>query len=151
MGAYEWKTGFRINVKAEVAGKVFEELEQTERGLTASSLVDASREESAPLHKAFEWNDSIAGEKWREQQARVMIGHLVIRHTEAKNVEPVRAFVTISHESSEYENIETVLKDPVKSNSFFEMGMKMLNDFKRRYSDMEVFAGVISEIDKLGG
>lgn len=149
MSAYEWKTGFRVNVDAEVAGRVFEELENSETGLTASALVEVSRSKKAPLHKAFEWNDAIAGEKWREQQARVLINHLVIRREDTPEVEPVRAFVTISTESKNYENIHSVLRDPVKSNSFFEMGMKMLTDFKRRYSDYEVFAGVIKEIDKL--
>lgn len=151
MAAYEWKCGFKANVKAEDAGKVFEELEATEEGLTAKSLVKASRSKDAPLHKAFEWDNKIAGEKWREQQARVLINHLVIRREDVEEVEPVRAFVTISQESSNYENIHSVLRDSVKSTSYFEMGMKMLNDFKRRFGDMQEFAEVIAEIDKLGG
>jgi len=150
MSAYKWKTGFHGKVKAELAGQVFEELEQTV-GLTPQNLVNASRCETAPMHKAFEWDDAKAGEEWRKQQARVYINHLEIVVDKANEDIPVtRAWV--QYEKGEnYENIMTVLSDPVKSNSFFEMGLKMLNDFKRRYGEVKEFAKVISEIDKLKG
>ena len=148
MSAYKWKTGSKFNVKAEVAGKVFEELEQTV-GLNAQNLVDASRSEDAPMHKAFEWNDAKAGEEWRKQQARVYINHLeIVVDSENEDVPVTRAFVQYKKDEN-YENIITVLSDPVKSNSFFEMGMKMLKDFKKRYGEVKEFAKVIAEIDKL--
>ncbi len=145
--AYKWKTGFRGSVKPSVAGKVFEELEQTV-GLTPQNLVDASRSEDAPMHKAFEWDDEIAGEKWRTHQARNYINHLEII-IDDKEVPATRAFVQYETSDAKYEHILTVLSDPVKSNSFFELGMKMLNDFKRRFADVQEFASVIAEIEKI--
>ena len=54
--AYEWSVDI-YGIDANEAGKVMEGLEKTV-GLTKKSLVDASRPEDAPLHKAFEWDDS---------------------------------------------------------------------------------------------
>ena len=148
MSAYRWKTGSKHNVKAEIAGKVFEELEQT-IGLNAQNLVNVSRSEDAPMHKAFEWNDAKAGEEWRKQQARTYINHLeIVIDEDNKDLPITRAFVQYKKDEN-YENIVTVLSDPAKSNSFFEMGMKMLKDFKKRYGEVKEFAKVIAEIDKL--
>lgn len=38
-----------------------------------SELVDAARPVSSPAHAAFEWNDRLAGEQWRLNQARQYI------------------------------------------------------------------------------
>lgn len=149
MDAYLWKTGYRAPVSAEIAGKEFERLER-EEGLTPQNLVDASRPDGAPMHKAFEWNDAKAGNEWRKQQARMHINHLVIRHVDTEEKEPivVRAFVQ-AEENAPYENTVSVMRDEEKRSSLFALGMKMLNDFKRRYADLVEFARIIDAIDAL--
>ena len=56
---YQWKEGARISFPAQIAGRVCAALEE-QNALTAQRLVDESRPEDAPLHAAFEWNDTIA-------------------------------------------------------------------------------------------
>lgn len=52
----------------------------SERGeITPAELVDAARPESSPAHSAFEWDDSIAGEKYRLNEARRFIRVTEIR------------------------------------------------------------------------
>ncbi len=41
--------------------------------LTPRATVDAARDPANPLHEQFEWDNGIAGEKFREQQARSLI------------------------------------------------------------------------------
>jgi len=41
--------------------------------LTPSAVVDEARPEDSPLHAAFEWDDSIAAEKYRLEQARRLL------------------------------------------------------------------------------
>ena len=152
---YQWKTNY-YKVDADVAGKVFEELESTV-GLTAKSVVEASRDKTAPLHDEFEWDDEVAGEFWREHQARRMICNLTITvETEDKQELPIRAYVAIaSKEESDkerplrYENISTVLRSEEKTNSLMDMAMKELMSFKKKYATIEALAGVFREIDKL--
>lgn len=146
---YEWKSGFHHKVKPEVAGAVFEELEK-EKGLTAQTLVDASRPEDAPLHREFEWEDSIAAEKYREQQARVLIAHLTVRMEEVKEAPPTRAYVSLKDDTSKYEHIATVLADTKKTDALFDVAMKELIAFKTKYANLKQFAEVFAAIDKLG-
>ena len=47
--------------------------------LTAKTTVEAARDEKSRLHNYFEWDNSIAGEKYREQQARTLIGCVIER------------------------------------------------------------------------
>ena len=62
---YQWKSGSRIKGNAQESGELFEQLSKTEEGLTARTLLEANRPESAPLHNDYEWNNDIAAEEWR--------------------------------------------------------------------------------------
>lgn len=141
---YEWKTGY-YKTSADVAGSVCKELENTV-GLTAKNLVDASRPEDAPLHKEFEWRDDIAAEKFREQQARVLISNLVVITEETA---PVRAYISINSAGQSYESIEVVLKDEDKRMQMFARALGELDCFKRKYANLKEFSGVFAEIEKL--
>ena len=79
MAAYEWKIAGLYKTSADTAGMVCEELANSEVGLTPASLVDASRPETAPLHGEFEWDDSIAAENYRKNQASGIIRNIVIK------------------------------------------------------------------------
>lgn len=144
---YEWKTRWR-KVDANEAGKVFEKLEQTV-GLTAANVVEASRAKDAPLHNEFEWDDSVAGERWREQQARVMIADLVIKVEEVPNAPTVRAFVKVEPVEPNYENIRTVVMSEDKTQALIEIAKGELESFKRKYRDIEEFSALFKEIDKI--
>lgn len=145
---YQWKTGY-FKTDAKVAGEVFCQLEQTV-GLTAKTIVDASRNEDAPLHGEFEWDDAIAGELWREQRARVMIQNLVVRTEEKDDARIVRAFIKLE-EASDYESITTILADVEKTTSLLSLALKELQQFQRKYSDLKELAGVFKEIEKVQG
>lgn len=72
---YEWKDLASVrNIKADaqVAGEVCEELEREGR-LTPENLVEVSKDENAPLHNEFEWNDATAAKKYRRSQAQFII------------------------------------------------------------------------------
>lgn len=58
---YEWKEAAQIKADAQKAGEMLEILEKTV-GITPKNLVEANRDESAPLHNEFEWNDTKAAE-----------------------------------------------------------------------------------------
>ena len=111
--------------KRKVAEEICAKLNAEDR-LTAHNLVEVSRPEDAPLHSEFEWDDSIAGEKYREHQARNIIRHITI-YTEYK--EPVRKYFHIYREEPNYHSIEVVFQQP-------DMRAQLLKNAKR---DMEIF------------
>ena len=77
------KAGFHLRSDAQVVGEVCYELEKKGR-LTPKELVDVSRPKDAPLHDEFEWNNTIAAEKYREVQAGYIIRSVAVKVTEIK-------------------------------------------------------------------
>lgn len=47
--------------------------------ITPRELVEAARDDANPLHDYFEWDDTVAGEKYREMQARALIRSCVLK------------------------------------------------------------------------
>lgn len=145
---YKWKTGF-YKTPASVAADVMEGLSQN-GGLTAESLVDASRPEDAPLHNEFEWNNDKAAELYRQDQARTMIQSIVVINEASPAQETTRAFVHIQQgESKQYEPIQVVIRDEDKLKLLYETAKRELEAFRNKYKGIKAFEKVFLEIDNL--
>ena len=128
---YQWKSASRIKTNAQTAGEICENLERTV-GLTAQNLLEVSRPEDAPLHNEFEWNDSVAAEKYRKNQARYIIRMLCVA-PEKEDKPPVRAFFTVAPEQP-YENIQRIMVNPEKRTSLLEMAFAEFKAFEAKYA-----------------
>lgn len=145
---YQWKTGSRHKVSAAVAAEVMDRLAEEDR-LNAQELVEESRPEDAPLHSEFEWDDSVAAEKYREEQAGALIRHLVVR-IEANDQEyPTRQYFMIQPEAKIYEPIQVILKDEDKTDLLLEQANRELRAFKAKYACLKELAEVIKAIDSV--
>lgn len=135
---YQWKPGARIRANAQVAGEMCQLLERNGL-LSAKNLLDANRPEDAPLHSEFEWDDSIAAESWREQQARTIINSLIVKVDQA---EPVRAFFKIENAGNAYQAIETILSAEDKTQKLLTVALGELNALMHKYQTIEKLSGV---------
>lgn len=147
--AYMWSIPI-YKTDASVAGKVMEELEKTV-GLTTKSLVEASRPEDAPLHKEFEWNDSIAGEKYREIQAGKMITNLKVV-TKVDETKKTRGFVSLEYgvgKPGVFESTEKVLSVVEKKNRLLTLAIRDLQAFRRKYISLSELGELFEVMDKL--
>ena len=146
---YEWKTASYIKIDANIAGKQCEELEKTV-GLTPKNLLNANRDETAPLHNEFEWNDGIAAEKYRENQARHIIACLCVRAetTSGEQSEPVRAFLkTIS--DCEYQSLNVILQSADSHSAMLATALRELKAFQNKYkmlSELKPLFDVMEDI-----
>jgi hypothetical protein len=143
---YKWKSGAYVNVSAQVAGEVCAELEQS-GGLTPKRLVDVSRDPSAPLHKNFEWDDSVAAENYREQQARHIIACIVTKPTEKS--EPIRAFYNITRQEGEYVSLSVIISQPDMMERLLSQAYKDMESFKSKYSALEQLRVVIEAMESV--
>lgn len=146
MAVYEWRPGSHHSVKASVAGAVCEELEAA-GNLSAKSLLDASRAEDAPLHGEFEWSDSIAAEKYREDQARGIIRHLAIKVEERA---PVRSFFKLEVSgASNYASIETIMKKPDLRAALLEQARADMRSFQSKYQELSELSDVFAAMSRV--
>lgn len=91
---YEWG-GRKFNIGADIAAKELQAIRRRQGALTPQGVVDAARPKDSPLHPAFEWNDKIAAEAHRRNQAATMIRALVVVSPEADGQDH-RVFVRVS-------------------------------------------------------
>jgi hypothetical protein len=76
---------------------ILRSLAETNGGvLTPEAVLDFARPDDSPLHSYFEWDDSVAGEKYRYRQAQGLITKVKVTKVvkPARTVE-VRAFLPI--------------------------------------------------------
>lgn len=144
---YQWKTNSRIKVNADVAGVMFEHLEQSV-GLTPETLLDANRDESAPLHSEFEWDDTVAAEEYRLVQARYLIRMLCVKpEVEQAEKKPVRAFFKVSSEG--YESLPVIVQDKDKHQALLDQAIKELTSFRRKYVMLKELEPIFKQIDEV--
>lgn len=143
---FEFKPASRIKADAQTAGELCLKLQQS-GGLTPKRLLDANREETAPLHNEFEWNDAIAAENYREQQAAYIIRQLVIRPEDAAKP-ATRAFISITSDEREYQPIEVILRTPNLREQMLRNAKAEMLAFISKYKTLEELATVFSAMEE---
>ena len=149
---YEWGID-KYPVDAQIAGETIEAL-KSELGkdyIEAEDLLNASRAENAPLHSCFEWDDTIAAEKYRLNQAGDIIRNITVKIIDAsEKPQVVRALVNVSpqNEKGKYVSIQTAMvkgeyRDQVLKNALIE-----LQNFKHKYQSYSELATIFKAIDE---
>lgn len=133
MKEYSWNVGFSYAVDANDVGQEFEKLGEN---LTAETVVNVARDENNILHNIFEWDDTVAGEKYRKIQASQLISNLkvVIKEDEEKPV-ITRAFVT-TQRNTKFQPIEKVVNDVTQYQLLLEKAYRELNSIKCKYDSL---------------
>ena len=137
---------------AQVIGQHLETLEVV---TPASVLADACKKRS-PLHEHFEWDDTIAAERHRLQQARNLVNHLVVVVKINGTEQDTKAFHNISIEFEDeskgdiYAQVSVVKANKAYAEQVVRKAYAELKAWERRYRQYdEVFGPVFGSIDDL--
>ena len=76
---YSWRGGFAYKVPASTVGSALESIEARDGNVTSQSFLEYSRPEDSATHSMFEWDDTIAAEKYRLRQAGAIINQLEVK------------------------------------------------------------------------
>lgn len=148
---YQWKQGSCIKANPQAAGEQMEMLAESEAGLTAQSLVDASIPENAPLHNDYEWNDTKAAVSWRLHQSRHFMNSLVtvrIEETEnSKEAEPIMIRAMFPTGQKRYEPLTAIVKEQSKYEKLLETALSELGAFKRKYEALKELKPVFDAME----
>ena len=153
---YKWSIGLYASVDANAAGKELEKIEKEQGEITNKAVVEAAKSKKSVLHNLFDWDDKIAGEKWRLTQARNIIAALVVV-PEDKGGYDKRAFVNIVSDPENpahpprFINYETAMNDEETRNILLTNAMRELHVFKEKYKKLKELAKVIEAINSIEG
>ena len=148
---YQYKVPY-ARVSAQTAGEELARIECEHGGLTPELVVNASREELAPLHPVFEWDDRKAAECYRVVQAGSVIRNVTVKIEEAARMEPTRAFVNVApvgQRKGIFVSIKNAMGDEETRETVVARALAELEKVKEKYKDLQELAGIFAEIDRL--
>lgn len=148
---YKWETPI-YTVDANIVGQEIQDIENKKGSVTKQDLVDRAREKSNPMHDLFEWDDTVAAEKYRCKQAGDILCNLKIV-VEGDGQQVSRAWVNIEKVApnctARYVNVEVAMKDEGAKTTVFENALRELENFKRKYENLHELETLFIEINKL--
>lgn len=116
--------------------------------LTPTIVVDTARAENHPLHPRFEWDDTIAGEAWRRQQAHELIR--TVKVTYSRPDEPtkeVRQFHAVrSEEGHVYHPADRIAQDPFMRELLLRDMERDIRQLQQRYGHMREFIDHLTSV-----
>lgn len=130
--------------RAQVAGKELVRIQKEHGCVRPELVVDESRPDTAPLHEEFTWDDSVAGENWRLEEARRIIRSVRIISPDMPPAEQpvIRAFLNVTATDTEkdfegqaYLSYPKIRKSPDYRQQVLNQAMNELNQWKQRYQD----------------
>lgn len=108
---YQWKMASIFkDIDVDLAVKEFEKIEQKYGALTPANIVESAKSRKSILHPAFEWDDTIAAEKFRLQQARIIINNVEVIIVSDSGTTEIAVFEMVNVEESgrQYKHIQTL-------------------------------------------
>lgn len=119
------------------------------RELTPGLVVDTARDPEHPLHDRFEWDDAIAGENHRREQARRLIRSVkILDNRDPKRPRHIREFVSVQRASAEPTYMPTVdaVSDDITRTLVLQAMERDIAALKRKYSHLKEFAAAITAL-----
>lgn len=142
-----WKPGFEGLHEAD-AQLVAEEIASIGESATPAQIVDMARDNGTELHKCFEWDDAIAAEKHRLDQARQVVRHLVIRETVKENKPPIRFFFR-PEGGAGYQPTQVIVRNQDSYQALLKSAMRDLDALRIKYHSLTELEQVFDAIEEL--
>lgn len=116
------------------------EIYQQNGSLTPAAVVEVARDPKHPLHGRFEWDDTVAAERYRLDQARQLIRVVKVTETRGNDLLRTREFVSVHRESGpSYMPIDEVKADPFTSKLVLQQAAREWRQMFARYRHLEEF------------
>lgn len=127
-------SGTRFGADAQKCYEEIMEICEDLDSATPQAVLERARDESSELHKCFTWDDSIAAERWRISEARLVTRQLVIKEVEVPKDRPeIRLFYKTDNESG-YKPTEIIVRKEDEYKKLLASAYAELRAFKRKYS-----------------
>lgn len=132
-----WKINGIYKADADIIGN---EIQSIGSQFTTKDIVNKARDKNTQLHKLFEWNNKIAGEKYREIQAGDIIRNLVVvkvnTESGASEKTNIRVFVSDNRRNGGYKPITVVLRQQDEYERYLS---KHIRNYKRLKTNMKTY------------
>lgn len=151
---YSWRNGSPYpKKKAAAAAREIEQLKKSQRSthISAEQLVAFAEHTRGTLYELIgDWDDAVAGPKWRLERARGILRSIEI-HYEGSDKAPVRCFYHIEPAESDdsiYIPTIEILGDSDRRARLLRRALDEAESWRRRYVELKELADVFDAIDR---
>lgn len=120
--------------------------------LTPEQLVEFASDPKTALHSIFTWDDSVAAQRWREDEAASYMRAVVtlVRKPDGSNLS-TRAYVSLSGDrgTNVYRTIAEVLDADALRAQLLQGALDEMQQFRRKYAVLTELTGLFGQIDIL--
>lgn len=141
-----WRSDCHYKADAQ---KCFDEISEIGEFATPKQIVDKARNEDTELHKCFEWDDTVAAERYRIVQARKVCQSLVFQRTE-KQIEERKPEIRVLFKPLEapgYRKTEIIVKHEDEYAKLLATAYRELHAFKVKYACLSELEAILELID----
>ena len=132
---FRWKpSAVKVKLSPEVYGAAMKRVANRNGGdLTDVAMVDEARPDISDIHNAFEWDDSIASEKYRIEQAAWYRRHIIVIVAKEGNDKTIHSnkFSRIAYVSVKNDSGERVHRDAVQVMTAEDTRLQAIDDCMR--------------------
>lgn len=146
---YQWRHEWMSKgVDPNLAVKEITKAEDIYGKVTPETVLNVAKEEDSPIHSLFQWDDSIAGEKYRLIQARKLINNLEIKIVRNNETVSIPTFEIVRRdESNQFKSIEVMTVDDVE---FVKLSIiKEITRLTEKLSVYKKFNEVVGDLNKV--
>lgn len=148
METAKWRAGqFIYTDKIADPNMVAQEILSIGDNASPQEIVEKARDTSTELHKCFDWNDSIAGEKWRLEQARKITYFLVIQEEQIPENRPEIRYFMKPKKQEGYKPTEIVIKVQDEYQALLTQAWAELQIFKKKYECLKELQEIFDLIE----
>lgn len=141
-----WRNEYSGATKADAA-LVAAEIGAIGESATPQEVLEKARDEGTELHKCFEWDDTVAAEKYRVIQARTIMRMLVVVEDKPDpDVPPVRYFYKTTNGDG-YKPATLVFRKDSEYQALLKRAYAELKAFKAKYSRLQELEEILALID----
>lgn len=150
---YAWNRS--RSVDAQVVGETIEMLAATNGGVCPpAALVDHARNPDVPVHKLFEWNNDVAAEAHRREQARSTVRELRVIVESDDGSDFVQAFVHVVRVEDDqlregYRLTSLVIQNADEHSRMLDEALRGLHGWRKRYERLAELKSVFAALDSV--
>lgn len=167
---FQFRDGCHLHGNAQAVGERLEAIKTQDNVLTPELVLEDARKKKSPLHKFFEWNDGIAAERYRLDQAGHLIRSVQVTFIDVEppherqinlsavpaapvaSPRPVRAFLQIMSDAGarSYVGTKEAMGDPAMRRQVLERAHSEMTAVGRKYRELQELSGVFEALDQVG-
>jgi len=141
--AVEWRL-YKFNADPN---KCYQEIKSLGQECTTEQVLDLARNPETELHRCFDWDDTVAAEKWRMEQARLVCRSLVVV-VQKYETEPVKLRIfEHDHEEKVYRETRLTFRNEDQYSRLLNQAKTEMNQFAKKYRTIVELSGVIEQME----